>query len=44
VLVGESDILPKLFETVSVPEAVRTELGHRDAPPVVILRLQPAPG
>jgi predicted nucleic acid-binding protein len=35
VLIGESDILPKLFETVSVPEAVHTELRHRDAPPTV---------
>jgi predicted nucleic acid-binding protein len=35
VLIGESDILPKLFETVFVPEAVRAELGHRDAPPIV---------
>jgi predicted nucleic acid-binding protein len=35
VLIGESDILPKLFEAVFVPEAVRTELRHRDAPPTV---------
>jgi len=35
VLIGESDILPKLFEIVLVPEAVHTELRHRDAPPTV---------
>jgi predicted nucleic acid-binding protein len=32
VLIGESDILPKLFEAVFVPEAVRSKLRHRDAP------------
>jgi predicted nucleic acid-binding protein len=35
VLIGENDIHPKLFEAVFVPEAVRTELRHRDAPPTV---------
>jgi predicted nucleic acid-binding protein len=35
VLIGESDILPKLFESVFVPEAVRAELRHREAPPTV---------
>jgi predicted nucleic acid-binding protein len=35
VLIGESDSLPKLFEAVFVPEAVLTDLRHRDAPPTV---------
>jgi predicted nucleic acid-binding protein len=35
VLIGESEILPKLFETVLVPEAVRAELRHRVAPAAV---------
>ena len=35
VLIGESDLLPKLFEKVFVPEAVGAELRHRAAPPSV---------
>jgi len=35
VLIGASDILPKLFETVLVPQAVCDELRHPEAPAVV---------
>jgi predicted nucleic acid-binding protein len=35
VLIGESEILPKLFEKVFAPEAVCAELRHSMAPPVV---------
>jgi predicted nucleic acid-binding protein len=35
VRIGESDVLPKLFEKVFVPEAVHAELRHRVAPPLV---------
>jgi predicted nucleic acid-binding protein len=38
VLIGESDILPKLFEAVFVPEAVRTELR-----PPAWLDIRPVP-
>lgn len=35
VLIGEIDLLPKLFRRVAVPQAVITELLHEDAPEVV---------
>lgn len=35
VLIGASDVLPKLFEKVFAPEAVRAELRHRGAPAIV---------
>lgn len=35
ILIGEIDILPKLFPQVAVPRAVITELLHQDAPEVV---------
>lgn len=35
VLIGEIDLLPKLFETVTIPIAVRDELLHPDAPELV---------
>ena len=33
ILIGEIDLLPKLFSQVLVPEAVLAELLHKDAPP-----------
>lgn len=35
VLIGEIDIIPKLFRRVAVPQAVIAELLHEDAPEVV---------
>ena len=35
VLIDAIELLPKLFEKVFVPEAVRAELVHQDAPAVV---------
>ena len=35
VLIGEIDLLPKLFRRVAVPQAVIAELLHEDAPEVV---------
>jgi predicted nucleic acid-binding protein len=35
VLIGAIDLLPKLFETVLVPQAVCDELCHRVAPAAV---------
>ena len=35
ILIGEIDLLPKLFSQVVVPQAVRAELLHEDAPGVV---------
>jgi hypothetical protein len=35
ILIGEIDLLPKLFSQVLVPEAVLAELLHKDAPPAV---------
>jgi predicted nucleic acid-binding protein len=35
VLIDAIELLPKLFEKVFTPEAVRAELMHRDAPPIV---------
>ena len=35
VLIGAIDILPRWFETVLLPEAVRTELSHARTPPAV---------
>jgi len=35
VLIGEIDLLPKIFLQVAVPEAVVAELLHEDAPEVV---------
>jgi predicted nucleic acid-binding protein len=32
VLIGHSDILPKLFEKVFVPTLVRNELAHKETP------------
>ena len=32
ILIGEIDILPRLFDQVLVPQAVLTELRHVDAP------------
>ena len=32
ILIGEIDLLPKLFSQVLVPEAVLAELLHEDAP------------
>jgi predicted nucleic acid-binding protein len=52
VLIGESEILPKLFENVFVPEAVHAELRHHAAPrpvrvwaehPPAWLEVQPTP-
>jgi len=35
VLIGEADVLPRLFSRVMVPQAVILELLHEDAPAVV---------
>ncbi len=35
ILIGEIDLLPKLFSQVLVPEAVLAELLHKDDPPAV---------
>ena len=35
ILIGEIDLLPKLFSQVLVPEAVLAELHHEDAPSAV---------
>ena len=35
ILIGEIDLLPKLFEQVLVPDAVLAELLHEDAPAAV---------
>lgn len=35
VLIGEIDLLPKLFLRVAVPQAVIAELLHKDAPEAV---------
>ena len=35
ILIGEVDLLPKLFSQVLVPEAVLAELLHEDAPSAV---------
>ncbi|HSS78085.1 MAG TPA: DUF3368 domain-containing protein [Thermoanaerobaculia bacterium] len=34
-LIGESGILPALYERIFIPQAVATELTHTEAPPVV---------
>ena len=34
-LIGEIDLLPRLFDSVFVPELVRAELSHPRTPPVV---------
>ena len=35
VLIGESKILPALYDQVFIPQAVAAELGHPEAPPAV---------
>ncbi len=35
ILIGEIDLLPKLFDEVLLPHAVLAELLHEDAPPTV---------
>jgi predicted nucleic acid-binding protein len=35
VLIGEIDLLPRLFATVFVPEIVRDELSHAHTPPSI---------
>jgi predicted nucleic acid-binding protein len=44
VLIGESELLPKLFEKVFVPDMVWRELRHREAPPTVRRFAQRPPG
>ncbi|KKJ00018.1 DUF3368 domain-containing protein [Prochlorothrix hollandica] len=34
-VIGEVEILPQLFSTVTIPPAVHTELKHTDAPAIV---------
>lgn len=43
VLIGEADVLPLLFTTVLVPEAVRDELSHVRAPQAVRAWIAKAP-
>jgi predicted nucleic acid-binding protein len=34
-LIGQIDLLPRLFDTVTIPDAVRDELADEDAPRIV---------
>jgi predicted nucleic acid-binding protein len=43
VLIGAVDVLPKLFDEIVVPVAVRDELTHADAPVVVRAWIAQAP-
>lgn len=43
VLIGEADLLPRLFGTVIVPQAVLNELEHPHTPPPVKAWLQAPP-
>ena len=42
-LIGDIELLPKLFERVLAPQAVRDELADRDAPAVVRAWIAQAP-
>ncbi len=44
VLIGHVSVLPVLFETVFVPEAVRAELDHPETPPPVRAWIAAPPG
>ena len=44
VLIGCSDILPALFETVFVPTVVRDELLHPETPEIVRTWMENPPG
>jgi len=43
VLIGRSDILPSLFDKITIPSAVRSELAHVEAPEAVRRWIDRAP-
>ena len=44
VLIGHSEILPALFEKVSIPSAVRDEMTRHQTPPIVRQWIEAPPG